>query len=140
VHTMNTLRKALWACPVGHLELKMCKIHYVAEGFRFLGYDILRNESGGATARPLGTAVERLYEQLEALDTAASPGPLQEKWNKLISWRCSYAAWEGDESTDDLLHGAVCNYFPGDLEELLQILHLRAQITREREKKPRPLF
>ena len=42
--------------------------------------------------------------------------------------------------TDDLLIAALCNHFPGDLEILLRILHLRVQITREREKKPRPLF
>jgi RNA-directed DNA polymerase len=139
-HAMNTLREALRAAPVGHLELKICNIHHVTDGFRFLGYEIFRDEGGGATARPLLTAVESLYEQLEAIDAGPSLDPHGDKMGKLISWRCSYAAWDGDELTEEHLNVVLSNHFSGDLGELVQKLHLRAQITREREKKPRPLF
>lgn len=70
----------------------------------------------------------------------ASLDPHGDKMRKLISWRCSYAAWDGDELTEDHLILALSNHFPGDLEELVQKLHLKAKITREREKKPRSLF
>jgi RNA-directed DNA polymerase len=140
VQTMNTLREALWAAPVGNLQLKFCNIHHVVDGFGFLGYHIFRNISGGATARPRAAAVESLYEQLEAIDTDRSSDPFEDKWNRLIGWRCAYAAWDGGESIEDLLIAALSNHFPSDLEKLVQILHLRAQMTREREKAPRPLF
>ena len=70
----------------------------------------------------------------------ASLDPHGDKMRNLISWRCLYAAWDGDELTEDHLILALSNHFPGDLEELVQKLHLKAKITREREKKPRSLF
>jgi hypothetical protein len=45
-------------------------------------------------------------------------------------WRCSYASWEGDEHGDDLLHAILANHFPGDIDELIQSIHLRAQKTK----------
>jgi RNA-directed DNA polymerase len=134
VSTMNALREALWAAPVGDLQLKFCNIHHVAEGFGFLGYHIFRNGSGGATARPSQAALEKLYEQLEAVETVECSDPLREKLNKAISWRCAYAAWEGDELTDDVLFVVLSNHFPPDCldEELIPFLHSKAQITRKK--------
>ena len=134
VNTMNALREALWAAPVGDLQLKFCNIHHVAEGFGFLGYHIFRNAGGGVTARPRQAALEKLYDQLEAVNPGTSAYPLRDKLNKAISWRCAYAAWEGgDDLTEDVLYVVLSDHFPVEhLEEFIEFLHFKAQITREK--------
>jgi hypothetical protein len=132
VHTMNTLQEALWASPVGHLELKMCNIHDVEDGFGFLGYRIFRDEGGGATAQPRQAALERLYEQLEAINPDTSSDPIRDKLYKALSWRCAYAAWEGGGYAEDVLYAALSNHFGWSLDEVLEFLHFKARITREK--------
>ena len=131
---MNTLQQALWAAPVGHLELKFCDIHHVTEGFGFLGYHIFRSAGGGATACPSQAGFERLDEQLDAVDAAPFANPHAEKMARLISWRCSYAAWDGGGTADDTLIAILGNPFGGDLEELVELIRLRAQKTKEKVK------
>jgi hypothetical protein len=48
----------------------------------------------------------------------------------LLNWRCSYAAWDGDEHGDANLIAVLNNHFAGDLEALLSILHARARKTK----------
>ena len=53
---------------------------------------------------------------------------------RLISWRCSYAAWDGGGTADDTLIAILGNHFGGDLEELVELIRLRAQKTKEKVK------
>jgi hypothetical protein len=127
VHIKNTLGEALWAAPVGDLQLKFWNIHHVVDGLGFLGYHIFRNNAGGGTARPRQAAFERVYSLLEAVDAGGFPNPTEAKKARFLSWRCSYAAWDGDPYGDDLLFVILSNHFPSDLDELIQLAHACAQ-------------
>jgi hypothetical protein len=48
----------------------------------------------------------------------------------LLNWRCSYAAWDGDEHGDAVLTALLSNHFAGDLEAMLSIIHARAKKTK----------
>ena len=132
VETMNTLREALWAAPVGNLQLKFCNIHHVAEGFGFLGYHIRGDGEGGVIARPGMTAFEKLEAQLDAVDPTL-PDAHARKVARLHSWRCRYVAWDGDEIGDNSLVAILGHHFSGDLEELVRRVHLRAKKTRDKK-------
>jgi len=134
VETMNTLREALWAAPVGNLQLKFCKIYHVTEGFGFLGYHIRGDGNGGVIARPGTAAFEKLEAQLDAVDPTL-PNAHAQKMARLLSWRCSYASWEGDELGDNNLVAIFGHHFAGDLEKLVRLAHMRAERTREKQRK-----
>jgi hypothetical protein len=53
-----------------------------------------------------------------------------EKVACLLNWRCSYAAWDGDEYGDGVLIVLLSNHFAGDLEAMLSIIHARAKMTK----------
>ena len=53
-----------------------------------------------------------------------------EKVACLLNWRCSYAAWDGDEYGDEVLIALLSNHFGGDLEAMLSMIHARARKTK----------
>jgi hypothetical protein len=53
-----------------------------------------------------------------------------EKIACLLNWRCSYAAWDGDEYGDEVLIALLSNHFDGDLEAMLTMIHARARKTK----------
>ena len=64
---MNALEEALWAAPVGDLQLKFCKMCRARQGFRFLEYYIFLDEIEGPIARPLMADFRKLDERLSAM-------------------------------------------------------------------------
>ena len=140
VETMNTLRKCLRAAPLGNLELKFCAMRHVSEGFGFLGYDILYEDSGGVIASPSPAAFKKLELQLDTVDAGLFPDTQAEKMARLSSWRCSHAAWDGDEFGDCVLIAILSHHFSGDLEGLVQLIHLRAKGTKEKRKEAAPIW
>jgi hypothetical protein len=53
-----------------------------------------------------------------------------EKVACLLNWRCSYAAWDGDEYGDEVLIALLSSHFGGDLEAMLSLIHARANETK----------
>jgi hypothetical protein len=128
----KALRRACVESPAGELQLKFCNIEHAAKGFGFLGYHILYNPDAGVIARPRLAAFEGLEKMLDAVDKGAFQDPPAEKLARLFGWRCSFAAWErGDEFGEDSLFAILGHHF-WNLEELVRVLHDRAEQVRAR--------